>query len=46
MILESLHLPVEDINPWLDCRLTGEEHQRLAMLIEARIETRKPFAYL
>jgi ribosomal protein L3 glutamine methyltransferase len=46
MILEALHLPVEDINPWLDCRLTPDERQKISGLIEARIETRKPFAYL
>jgi ribosomal protein L3 glutamine methyltransferase len=46
MILEALSLPVEDINPWLDCRLLPQERERLSSLIEARIETRKPFAYL
>ncbi len=46
MILEALHLPVEDINPWLDARLVESERRRLLELIEARITTRKPFAYL
>ncbi len=46
IILESLSLPVDDINPWLDCRLTAPERARLAELIEARITTRKPAAYL
>jgi ribosomal protein L3 glutamine methyltransferase len=46
MILEALSLPVEDINPWLDCRLTEIERSKINGLIEARIETRKPFAYL
>jgi ribosomal protein L3 glutamine methyltransferase len=46
MILESLSLPVDDINPWLDCRLTPAERERVQGLIEARISTRKPFAYL
>jgi ribosomal protein L3 glutamine methyltransferase len=46
IILESLHLPVEDINPWLDARLTKEERNALAKLITARVKTRKPAAYL
>ena len=46
LILETLHLPVDDINPWLDCRLTADEKIKLAALISARIETRKPAAYL
>jgi ribosomal protein L3 glutamine methyltransferase len=46
LILESLSLPVDDINPWLDARLTEGERRRLADLIDQRIETRKPAAYL
>jgi ribosomal protein L3 glutamine methyltransferase len=46
IVLESLSLPVDDINPWLDCRLTGPERARLAALVEARVTTRKPAAYL
>lgn len=46
LILEALHLPVDDINPWLDARLLDSEKQRLVQLIRARIETRKPAAYL
>jgi ribosomal protein L3 glutamine methyltransferase len=46
IILESLHLPVEDINPWLDARLTDDERTILAKLIDNRIFTRKPAAYL
>ena len=46
LILESLHLPVDDINPWLDARLTDAERRRLADVIRARIETRKPASYL
>ena len=46
IILESLSLPVDDINPWLDARLTGDERTMLQDLIEARITTRKPAAYL
>jgi ribosomal protein L3 glutamine methyltransferase len=46
IILESLSLPVDDINPWLDARLTGEERKRLEDLISERVKTRKPAAYL
>ena len=46
LILEALHLPVDDINPWLDARLLEAEKQTLARLIRARIETRMPAAYL
>ena len=46
LILEALHLPVDDINPWLDARLLDAEKQTLARLIRARIETRMPAAYL
>jgi len=46
LILETLKLPVDDINPWLDARLTASERSSLAEIIEARIETRKPAAYL
>jgi ribosomal protein L3 glutamine methyltransferase len=46
LILESLSLPIDDINPWLDARLTMAERARIAGLIEARITTRKPLPYL
>jgi ribosomal protein L3 glutamine methyltransferase len=46
LILETLHLPVDDINPWLDARLLPEERTMLSGVIEARVTTRKPAAYL
>jgi ribosomal protein L3 glutamine methyltransferase len=46
LILEALSLPIDDINPWLDARLTMAERERIAELIEARISTRKPLPYL
>lgn len=46
IILETLHLPVDDINPWLDARLTKGERTAIAKLIAARVKTRKPAAYL
>jgi ribosomal protein L3 glutamine methyltransferase len=46
LILSSLDLPIDDVNPWLDCRLTLAERTAIALLISQRIETRKPAAYL
>jgi ribosomal protein L3 glutamine methyltransferase len=46
LILETLHLPVDDINPWLDATLLDIERQALAEIISRRIETRMPAAYL
>jgi ribosomal protein L3 glutamine methyltransferase len=46
LILETLNLPVDDINPWLDAKLLPIEREKLANIIEARVTTRKPAAYL
>lgn len=46
LILEALRLPVEDVNPWADARLTRDEREGLLELIEERITSRKPAAYL
>ena len=46
LILETLNLPVDDINPWLDARLLQNERAALAEIIRRRIDTRTPAAYL
>ena len=46
LILELLHLPIDDINPFADARLTAAERRLLLTRIEERITTRKPAAYL
>ena len=46
LILETLRLPVDDINPWLDATLLASERAALANIIRARIDTRMPAAYL
>jgi ribosomal protein L3 glutamine methyltransferase len=46
LILEGLHLPIDRLDAVLERKLTGEERRRLMELIEARIATRKPAAYL
>lgn len=46
LLLAHLKLPVDDVSPWLDCRLTQTERRSVHDLIQARITTRKPAAYL
>jgi ribosomal protein L3 glutamine methyltransferase len=46
IILEALKLPIDDINPWAEARLSTAEKAELLALIEQRITTRKPAAYL
>ena len=46
IVLESLHLPIDRLDPHLDRKLAMPERQQLAALIHARIATRKPAAYL
>ena len=46
LLLESLHLPIDSLEPWLDARLTRSERATLAAVIENRVVTRKPSAYL
>ncbi len=46
IVLEALDLPVDDLSPWFDARLTYPERERVADLIEQRCTTRKPAAYL
>lgn len=46
LLLSALHLPVDHLDPWLDCRLTGDERALIRDLIEKRVTTRKPAPYL
>lgn len=46
IVLESLHLPIDTVEPYWQARLTMAERTRIIQLIEARITTRKPAAYL
>lgn len=46
LILETLNLPVDDINPWLDATLLETERGAVADIIARRIDTRIPAAYL
>lgn len=46
IVLEGLHLPVDRLDIFLDARLTDIELRRLITLVDTRISTRKPAAYL
>ncbi|MGL4395802.1 MAG: 50S ribosomal protein L3 N(5)-glutamine methyltransferase [Hyphomicrobium sp.] len=46
LILETLNLPIDTLDPWLDCRLTRDERMRISDVFTRRIESRKPAAYL
>jgi ribosomal protein L3 glutamine methyltransferase len=46
LVLDSLDLPIDTLDPFLDARLTTAERKLLSERIEARVTTRKPSAYL
>lgn len=46
MILATLHLDLDTLDPWLDARLTISERKLLDAVIDARVATRKPAPYL
>jgi ribosomal protein L3 glutamine methyltransferase len=46
LILEGLHLPIDGLDRVLERKLGDDERQRVRALIEARVATRKPAAYL
>lgn len=46
IVLESLHLPIDQPNPFLDARLTREERALILDRIEERITKRKPAPYI
>ena len=46
LILSALHLPIDQLEPWLDARLTMPERREVLDLVTRRIETRKPAPYL
>jgi ribosomal protein L3 glutamine methyltransferase len=46
LIMSALHLPHDTLNNFLDARLTAEENQHLATLIEKRVTEHMPTAYL
>ena len=46
LILYTLHLPVDQLDPWLEARLLKSERAAVGEIIERRIATRKPAPYL
>lgn len=46
LILHTLHLPIDQLDPWLEARLLASERSAVADIIERRITTRKPAPYL
>lgn len=46
LLLHTLHLPVDQLEPWLDARLSMVERRALRDIIDKRIATRKPAPYL
>ena len=46
LILHALHLPIDQLDPWLDARVLTSERRGLADIIERRVATRKPAPYL
>ncbi|TCJ15160.1 50S ribosomal protein L3 N(5)-glutamine methyltransferase, partial [Parasulfuritortus cantonensis] len=46
LLLHTLHLPIDRLEPFLDARLLPEEAARLAEVLHRRVEQRVPAAYL
>lgn len=46
LILHTLHLPPDRLEPFLDARLLPAEAERVASIIERRVTERRPAAYL
>ena len=46
LILMALNLPIDQLEPWLEARLTLAERTTVFELFRRRIETRKPASYL
>ncbi|MDO8263798.1 MAG: 50S ribosomal protein L3 N(5)-glutamine methyltransferase [Gallionella sp.] len=46
LILHTLHLPLDNLEPFLDARLTDSELTEVLSIIQRRVEQRIPAAYL
>jgi ribosomal protein L3 glutamine methyltransferase len=46
LILHTLHLPIDRLEPFLDARLMPYERERLAQILDKRVKQRIPAAYL
>lgn len=46
LVLHTLHLPLDRLEPFLDAALTVDECERLMRVVERRCEEREPAAYI
>ena len=46
LVLSTLHLPLDTLDPFLDARLLEDEKRQCISLIELRVKKRVPLAYL
>src|SRR5215468_2588677 len=46
LILHTLRLPIDQLEPWLEARLLMTERRQLVDIIEKRVSTRRPAPYL
>ena len=46
LVQSALHLPIEDISPFLEARVLDHEHERLHSFLLARTVERKPASYI
>lgn len=46
LILHTLHLPIDQLDPWLDARLLEAERRAVGDIVQRRVATRKPAPYL
>lgn len=46
LVLHTLHLPLDTLEPFLDARLTSDEKKALNALLKLRVEKKIPAAYL
>ena len=46
LILHTLSLPIDDLEPWIDARLTVRERLAVLDIIDKRISSRKPAPYI
>lgn len=46
LLLHTLHLPLDTLEPFLDARLSAQEKSTLATLLRRRVEQKIPAAYL
>lgn len=46
LVLHTLHLPLDRLEPFLDAALTADECAQLAQIIDRRVTSREPAAYI